>query len=298
MRCRFVTLRWRPNRPAHIANGSAGSYPPAPVPQRTTSNEPAALETPPDAGTWHASSPNGRQRDDGERTPRLRWRIGVSLILLAGAALATALFASEEAAPPPGPVSPSGPAALPLVAFKFALIEVNVVRTVEDRGRASAARGAVEGVRTTLSQFYATAFLDPATWKGGTPDALWSMFGSDIRATARTSAASFTLGRAAGQVGTLSSSSSSIGVTIFFDPSGHVHAASATVVFGASGELVSGSPLSVTSTGMFLLKLQGGRWLIVGYPAANTDVDATPAPSSTPSPTGGASGSASEGGGG
>jgi hypothetical protein len=87
-----------------------------------------------------------------------------------------------------------------------------------------------------------------------------------------------------------------LSVRVLLDPQGRPQAAVASVVFDASGTLKGGEAVIVTNRASFLMRPAGGSWVVVGYPAASTDVQSpTPSPSASTSPSPTASGSPSPG---
>ena len=168
----------------------------------------------------------------------------------------------------------------------------NTAAVATGKRSAAAARDAATEIQTTLSAFYDAAFMDPRTRKQGLSPGAWNAFARSIRERARKDAASLTLGEPASRVDALSITDASLSVRVLLDPKGSPDAAIATVVFEASGTLIGGEPVQVSNRASFLLKPIDGRWLVVGYPQAKTELEApspTPSPSATPTAAGSAS---------
>ena len=104
-----------------------------------------------------------------------------------------------------------------------------------------------------------------------------------MRKRAKNDAASLTIGEAGSRLTALSITNASLSVRVLLDPKGRPEAAVATVVFETSGSLTGGEPVMVSNQASFFLQPIDGRWVVVGYPKAKTEVEA---PSPTPSPGG------------
>lgn len=162
----------------------------------------------------------------------------------------------------------------------FPLSKTSAIST--GKGNAAAARDAAAKVQSTLSAFYDAAFMDPKTWKQGLPPAAWNAFADPVQEQAKSDAGSLTLGETGSSIDRLSVTDASLSVRVLLDPRGRPQAAIAIVAFDASGTLSGGEAVLVSSRASFLLRPGGGgRWLVVGYPSAKTEVE-TPSP--TPSP--------------
>lgn len=143
-------------------------------------------------------------------------------------------------------------------------------------------RDAATKVQATLSAFYDAAFMDPRTRQRGLPPGAWNAFAKAVQEQAKSDAGSLTLGEAGSTIDRMSVTEASLSVRVLLDPRGRPQAAIALVVFDASGTLPGGEAVQVTNRASFLLRpAAGGRWLVVGYPSAKTEVQA---PSPTPSP--------------
>jgi hypothetical protein len=229
-------------------------------------------------------------RSAGQRNnPRLssawRWlthRIGPSFLamgMITGAAIA---FVSCGGGGPPKPSQPpsTSPSLPPREAFVFPLSHTTSVAT--RKRNAIAARRAAADIQATLSSFYDAAFMDPNAWKRGLSAGAWNAFASSIRERAMKDAASLTIGEAGTRLTSLSITNASLSIRVLLDPNGRPEAAVATVVFETSGSLTGGEPVMVSNQASFLMQPIDGGWLVVGYPKANTEVEA---PSPTPSPS-------------
>jgi hypothetical protein len=166
---------------------------------------------------------------------------------------------------------------------------------ITGRKNAGAVRDAATKVQATLSAFYDAAFLDPAA-RPALPASAWNAFARQVQDRARSDASSLTLGETGANIDSLSVTDATLSVRVLLDPQGRPQAAVANVAFDASGTLKGGEAVIVTNRASFLLRPAGANWLVVGYPAASTDVQSpTPSPGGTASPTPTASGSPSPG---
>lgn len=170
----------------------------------------------------------------------------------------------------PGPILPSP---LPSrAAFTFPTPSVSAVSMGD--AKSNGAETVAAKVQLTLSDYYDFAFLDPSSWTGTTPAEAWAQFSSGAVASAKQDEASLTLSAAGGKIADLKVSSSSMRIKILFDAHGKALEAIATVSFQAGGTMKDGSAVQVVSTGSYLLRESGGKWLITGFPHVTTTVDA------------------------
>jgi hypothetical protein len=178
-----------------------------------------------------------------------------------------------SATPPPRP------------AFSFRVQSRPAAATGKHNGTAADAASTEIGSR--LSSFYDTVFLDPSTWANGVPDDAWGVFDSSVRDRAKDDAKAFTLADRVPGLAKLSVGESSLDVKVLLDPGGKPFAAIAVVEFSAVGTLEGGQTVNVTNHADLLLRLDGGQWVVVGYPSASTNVEsqaATVTPSESASP--------------
>jgi hypothetical protein len=194
---------------------------------------------------------------------------------------------SSTTAPRPTPSK-----APPRLAFAF---KVDRVRATSLRGRSATkqAKEAAGAIAERLSAFYDHAFADPEAWRTGVPDAAWDVFAVSVRERAKADADSFTPATTGVNLAGLIVSKSKLSVTVLFDNLGHPQAAFADVVFKGTGELKGGQEVDVENAVTFYLRPRSGTWVIVGYPQAETNVeagsDASPQPSISASPSPGSS---------
>jgi hypothetical protein len=179
----------------------------------------------------------------------------------------------------------SGPVATPSptptrAAFTFPLGKVDAVTVVPSKPSVKAREIAAK-VQTSLSDLYAEAFLDPRSWSGKPPPAMWTAFGAVAGDRAQADASAFTLA-GTGKVASLTAMDSSLDVQVLYDQRSRPIAAFATVRFQAAGALATGAKVEVVSTAELILRNVSGTWLIVGYPKAKTQLQ-TAAPSPTSS---------------
>lgn len=189
--------------------------------------------------------------------------------------------------------SAPSPVGVPRTVFQFDPPPVSISALGPNQA-APAAGAAAESIRSALSTFYDQAFVNPATWTRGVPSAAWDLFTPDLRARAEQDVSSLGLGAQVPTLSSLSVTQASLSVRVLVDPRGAIEAVGVEVRFVAGGELKDGRSLQLTNKASFLFQQVSGRWLIVGYPLASTEVNAVaPSPSPTPSgasPTASASG--------
>jgi hypothetical protein len=154
----------------------------------------------------------------------------------------------------------------------------------------AASQAAASSVQSALSAFYDQSFLDPGTWTRGVPATAWNVFSPGLRSRAEQDSASLALGAQIPTLVRLSVTEASLSIRVLVNPRGGAEIAAADVRFIARGDLKDGRSVSLTNRASFLFQSVGGRWLIVGYPAASTDVATEPSPTPTasgtsPSPT-------------
>jgi hypothetical protein len=209
-------------------------------------------------------------------------------LVVAGAAVWLATRGSPSprtGGPGPSPrVSPTVPGrALFLFPIQF--------RKADRTGKAnqSAADDATVAVASRLSTFYDTVFVNPDTWANGVPDDAWSIFDPSIVDRAKKDADAFTLGDQAAGLAKLKVKGPSLFVKVLLTPSGQPDTAIAEAEFVAVGTLDGGGKVDITNHVSFLLRPQDGRWTVVGYQDASTDVQSQTEPSAGPSPSGTAS---------
>ena len=135
--------------------------------------------------------------------PRYRRAMGAFLVLI----LAAACVGDGAEPPVPGPgasASPSPGAASPTPAapefqVAVALGGVRATGIGSDPG-APALAAPAEAVRRTIAEYYALAFVDPASWDEGAFTPLFRLFASEVRDRAHEDVAELTLGPAAAQI--------------------------------------------------------------------------------------------------
>jgi hypothetical protein len=254
---------------------------PAP-PRQPRPGDDAASSTEPSTALDGQS--NDASRKGGRR--RLAW-VAAAVVGLAVAGLAlwsftrgstpstrTATPAASPTVSPPTPVRP---------AFVFNVRSRQPAAT--GRLKRGAADDASAEIGSNLSAFYDTAFLDPTTWKEGIPKSAWSIFDPSAADQAMKDAKDLTLGDEIPDLASLSVDESSLAVKVLLDAGGKPLAAVARVDFVAVGALQSGDKVTVTNHADLVLKLEGGKWLVVGYRNASTDVEGgagIPSPSASP----------------
>jgi hypothetical protein len=194
---------------------------------------------------------------------------------------------SSTTAPRPTPSK-----AAPRLAFAFKVDAVNAI-SLGRRSATEQAKEAAGAIAERLSTFYDHAFADPVAWRTGVPDDAWKVFAASVRERAKADADSFTPATTGVNLAGLIVSKSKLSVTVLFDNSGHPQAAFADVVFKGTGELKGGQEVDVENAVTFYMRPLSGTWVIVGYPQAETNVEAgsgaSPQASASTSPSPGSS---------
>jgi hypothetical protein len=147
---------------------------------------------------------------------------------------------------------------------------------VLDGAAGEAARTAAERVQDTLSGLYDMAFADPRAWQPAIPAGVWEAFAPAVRPQARRDSASFTLSAVPAALRGLHVTDASLAVQVLLGPSGRAEAALARVGFVAVGDLLTGQALQVRNSALLMLRPIAGRWLIVGYPVAESELGPAP----------------------
>ena len=209
-------------------------------------------------------------------------RLGIAALALAGAA--AALVGTGGVRSHPGSPPLAAPPPTVRAPFSFRLTRVVPVAVVElKRPAYPVARAVADRARSTLSHLYDSAFLNPQTRGPALPVPALGAFAPNLVHSAQAHASAFTLGQVAGKVAALDVTVSQLVVRVLLDGGGHGLVVVAQVEFKAAGQLSTGEILTVTNRARYILRPQSGRWVIVGYPLARTEVTAEPAPP-TPSP--------------
>jgi len=242
----------------------------------------------------HAPQPEDVKASRAARSgvARSRRRLFVGLVILvvvlAGAAIGAWAVLSNPTSSPAGSATPATVPNRPPFFFRIGVVRADST----GRDALNAARDSSVVIAGRLSSFYDTVFMDPATWKEGVPDRAWLLFDSSVRARARQESASFTLGSQAASLKSLRVENTSLSVDVLADPRGNPQAAVATVEFKAEGLLVTGQLATITNTASFLFRIEGGEWVVFGYPSANTAIETQAlTPSAGPSSSSGTSAS-------
>ncbi|MBA3728669.1 MAG: hypothetical protein H0W94_05640 [Actinobacteria bacterium] len=206
---------------------------------------------------------------NGGRTPAARGDRGDGV----------ALPGDDPQGGPPGFPDPP-----PRAPFEFRLGAVSFAPVLLGRGQ-PVARSAATAVGSTLSGLYDLAYANPAAWKGTVPAKVWNAFAPEVRARARSDAATFTLSGLPGTLRDLEVIRSSLAVRVLLGPNGRAEAAFADLTFEAAAQLTSGEDLRLSNSADLVLRPLAGRWLIVGYPTARSVLQPISDPSPVPSPS-------------
>jgi hypothetical protein len=168
--------------------------------------------------------------------------------------------AAEAPAPPRPSPSPSPPA--------YALdVTLRRVKAIPVRGtvKMRKLREPAEAVRQTFTDLYATAFVDPARWEGGTFPGIFDHFAPAAREEARRHLDDLTLGRAAQHVSAVRPEWARLDVRFLLGPARVPVAAQASMRFAATAFAGDGTEVQVRHRGEYVLERLEGRWLVVSY---------------------------------
>jgi hypothetical protein len=139
------------------------------------------------------------------------------------------------------------------------------------RLRGPAKHGAASVART-MSGLYAAAFLDPANWRSGDYDAVWSFFQPTAAAVARQDAEDLTAGPQAGtRFDAITPDKSKFDVKVLFDDRNKPAGYSATVVFTANATGEDGTLTKLFSEGTYFLQPTSRGWRVSAYDVRRAD---------------------------
>ena len=178
--------------------------------------------------------------------------------------------------------------------FDFRVGRVRVERVVADADtkalKTEAQALVTEDITPVIDELWTDGFLDPANWRHGDYEELFSLFDADAATTARSNIEVLTLGAAAGdQYERVTPDRGGITYTVLFDRDNNPDTVTASVRFRATAELKDGTFVAIVSAGELFLQESDG-WKVIAFDVSRNDREArppTPAPSgATPSATG------------
>ena len=154
-----------------------------------------------------------------------------------------------------------------------------------------------DAIQQSLTNLYARAVVNRASWTAGPPAAVWNAFAPDIRAKAQADRAAFTIGQTGRLLSNLQISSSNLTVRYLIDQSGHIAGVQAEVSIIGTGDVRGSGAVNVVVSGRLMMQQVNGSWLISGYPAASVTVKSphAPTPSAAPSSSGSSPGGSTGG---
>jgi hypothetical protein len=234
---------------------------------------------------------NRAERRNGNRKRRLPLAVLLAPVVLVAAGVVLFLVVSggngggliggnegDEAAPP----------------FDFRVGRVRVERVVADADtdalQTEAETLVTEEITPVIDELWTDGFLDPANWRQGDYEELYTFFEGDAAATAQSSVDVLTLGAAAGeQYEHVTPDRGGITYTVLFDRDNNPDTVTASVRFRATAELTNGTFVAIVSAGQLFLQESDG-WKVIAFDVSRNDRETTPptpAPSgATPSATG------------
>jgi hypothetical protein len=121
-----------------------------------------------------------------------------------------------------------------------------------------------QAVRDTMTGLYTAAFVDPALWAGGRFPTVKDFFGGQAREQARSDIPDLTLGKAAGTLEKVRPEHARVLVRFLLDANRRPVAATAEMEFRGTG-FAAGIEVPISHRGRYILRPEGGRWLVVAY---------------------------------
>ena len=234
---------------------------------------------------------NRAERRNGNRKRRLPLAVLLVPIALVAAGIVLFMVVSggggggliggdeeDEAAPP----------------FDFRVGRVRIERVVADADtdalQTDAEALVTEEITPVIDELWTDGFLDPANWRRGDYEELFSLFDADAATTARSNLDVLTLGATAGdQYERVTPDRGGIAYTVLFDRDNNPDTVTASVRFRATAELMDGTFVAIVSAGQLFLQESDG-WKVIAFDVNRNDRETappTPAPSgATPSATG------------
>lgn len=159
---------------------------------------------------------------------------------------------------------------------------IATVPEVESKTLAAAAKKAAGETTKVLDKFYTEAFLDPANWREGTYDNVWTLFDGAASEAAQRDVEALTLGAAAGDAyEVVEPAKSTLEFKVLLDEKNQPNTVVATVQFQAKAHSSDGTTTIVVSTGEVMLIKTGAGWRIISYDIARNDELKQPEPSPT-----------------
>jgi hypothetical protein len=203
----------------------------------------------------------------GGRRPRTTWMVvAAGAVVAAGVVLAVALVDGSSEPPRTGPEAPI-PTPTPAYYLIVDLRRVDEV-AVTGRVREREVQEAALGVRETMSGLYGAGFVNTAEWQGGRFPSLYGYFSGTARPQVREDLEDLSLGRTATRLAAVRPDRARVNVRVMVGPTGHPVAAVAGMEFRATGlgsTDGTGAELPIHHRGRYVLRRDGGRWLVVAY---------------------------------
>ncbi len=175
-------------------------------------------------------------------------------------------------------------------AFDFTAGRTTVESTTEAKKPVTAtASAAAADATSVLDQLYTEAFLDPANWRDGSYDEVWSLFTEDAQQVAEQDAASLTVGSGGDAYEKIAQATGRVQVRVLLDGKDQAATAVATVRFQAVGTRTDGMETLFRSSGEYFLKRTDGGWHVYAFSVDRDDAERKPSPSPTGSGSAGTS---------
>ena len=172
--------------------------------------------------------------------------------------------------------------------FHFKVKKTTLVPTEGEREQkpTSGAKSAARDAGELLSSLYSEAFLDPANWREGSYDDVWSMFEDGASGAARKDVDVLTVGPTAGTgFEDIEPRGGSFFAKVLTDQKGEPVAVATIVKFSATATGEDGTTTLLASQGQFLLERAGGGWKVVSYDVGRADRTREPKPGPSGSPS-------------
>ncbi|MGZ4124012.1 MAG: LCP family protein [Actinomycetota bacterium] len=126
-------------------------------------------------------------------------------------------------------------------------------------------RAAASALRSTFTDLYETAFVDPRRWGGGRFPGLERFFAPQARPGARRHLEQLTLGRVARQLESVRPHRAKLGLRFATDGAGHPVVAFADMRFTATGTAGPGVRVPIAQRGRYVLQRTHGAWRIESF---------------------------------
>lgn len=168
--------------------------------------------------------------------------------------------------------------------FDFTVGQATAISTTnpESKELAAAAETAADEVVEPMTVLYVEAFLDPANWREGTYDEVWTLFEGGAATSAQEDMEILTLGtQAIDAYEKVEPVKGKLSFRVLLDDEDNPATIVVVVRFVANAEVEGGDVIAIVSTGQYFLRDTGDGWKVYSYDVVRDDH--AKAPSSEPS---------------